>query len=63
VNSFPESKIKCGDLVRRRSDPVHTGRVVRIELSKKLVEVRWLKLDCLECLISLRELEPAENWK
>ena len=58
-----ERKPRIGDLVRRRADPVHTGRIVRIELEHSLVNVRWLKMNCLECLIVLRELELAEDWK
>jgi hypothetical protein len=30
-----------GDIVRRTDDPVHTGRIVRVDRTRHLVAVRW----------------------
>ena len=34
--------VKRGDIVRRKADPIHTGRVERVDVTRGLVNVRWL---------------------
>ena len=55
-----------GDVVRRKSDPVHTGRVVQINVAlnqEVFALVRWFDLNVLESRVAVTELEKAEEWK
>jgi hypothetical protein len=52
-----------GSVVRRRSDPVHTGVVTSVNWTWKTCTVRWCSSNVLEFLISIEELETAEEWK
>jgi hypothetical protein len=61
--------IKHGDLVRRKSDPVHTGRVFRVlgerSTRETTCDVQWLQKNGrpIERGIPMSELESAEEWK
>jgi hypothetical protein len=67
-------EVKHGDLVRRKKDPVHTGRVFRVRgrtaSTETTVDVVWIKNGkqdrtppMLERRVPVKELEPAEDWK
>jgi hypothetical protein len=67
-------EVKHGDLVRRKKDPVNTGRVFRVrgraasrETSVDVVWIRSGKTDntppTIERNIPVKELEAAEEWK
>jgi hypothetical protein len=67
-------EVKHGDLVRRKKDPVHTGRVFRVrgrtasrETTCDVVWVRSGKEDrtppMIERNVPVKELEEAEEWK
>ena len=56
--------MKRGDIVRRKADPVHSGRVVRIDGYRGLVNVRWFYgRDVLEFMTPATDLLPAEDRK
>lgn len=58
--------MKKGDLVRRKSDPVHTGQVVAVSITGQAVTLLWLNRGerrIAEYLVPISELEYAEEWK
>jgi hypothetical protein len=67
-------EVHHGDLVRRKRDPVHTGRVFRVRgrtASREITcDVVWIgskgkpvEPPKLERNVPVKELEPAEDWK
>ena len=53
-----------GSIVCRKSDPVHVGRVVLVNLTQRCVNVRWLgEREILEFAIPVEELTIATEWK
>lgn len=54
----------CGALVRRKTDPVHTGRVTLHTRTQATVTVIWLGARPIkEYRVPLAELEAGEDWK
>lgn len=50
-----------GDLVCRRADPVHVGRVLAVIGER--ATLRWLETQWLEFGVALADLQHAEAWK
>jgi hypothetical protein len=55
--------MKRGDIIARKSDPVHRGVITRIEILHGKINVKWLGTNIHEFLIPIAELELAEEWK
>jgi hypothetical protein len=54
-----------GEIVRRKLDPVHSGRIERVDITRGLVNVRWFGSGrgTLEFMIPKSDLEFATDWK
>jgi hypothetical protein len=67
ANQERECLIAFGRIVRRKADPVHSGRVIRASRSERTASVRWFGKppgpQILECRIPWAALELAEDWK
>jgi hypothetical protein len=60
-----ERAVRYGDIVRKKTDPVHSGRVVRVDVAGERVNVGWFggPRGTLEYMIPTTDLEPAQDRK
>jgi hypothetical protein len=60
------TSLKRGDIVSRKSDPVHVGQIIGILVrnGKRFASVRWLPSMMLEDeAIDCDDLQVTEEWK